>query len=141
MCGHVCNLPTGLQVGLDPGTQAASLLLACQSLSQAGSPSGLASWPPTRAALDPTFPAQVREDERLTRFQVLDLPDPGSEPCACLRADSVLEECDALMASLRDQKGSDICSSTWIEEEGRVFFSDQENQGPTPEAWGCLVGS
>lgn len=137
MCGHVCNLPTGLQVGLDPGTQAASLLLA----SQAGSPGGLASWPPTRAALDPTFPAQVREDERFTRFQVLDLPDPGSEPWTCLQADSVLEECDALMASLRDQTGSDICSSTWTEEEGRVFFSDQENQGPTPGAWACSAGS
>lgn len=65
-CGHVCNLPTELPVRLDPGTQAASLLLLCQTLSRAGSPSGLASWPP-RAALDSAFPAQVHEDERLSQ--------------------------------------------------------------------------
>ena len=44
---------------------------------------------------------------------------------------TLFEECEALMASFRDQKGSDICPTTWTEEEGRAFFSDQENQGST----------
>ena len=49
------------------------------------------------------------------------MPDPGSEPCACLRADSVLEECDALMASFGTRR--EVTSAQARGQRRRAEFS------------------
>ena len=89
---------TGLQVRLDPGTQAASLLLPCQILSQAGSPWGLACWSPTEQLWTLTFAAQVHADGRLSQ---------ASKSWTCLTL-ALIESSAYLRAdSVRGMRGSD----------------------------------
>lgn len=70
MCGHVCNLPTELPVRLDPGTQAASLLLVRPSL-------GLAlpvAWQAGHQEQPWTLPSQLRSMRMRDSHKV---PGPG----------------------------------------------------------------